>query len=115
MTITQPTMTPDEFAAAQKSLGLSDAQFALVLGFENPQHVRRLRAPADASHAKRVMPATVRLIQAYLAGYRPDDWPNRDRLTAEEKERSTEILERLQNLERIVGITRTATSDHDEE
>jgi hypothetical protein len=73
--IEQPAMSPQEFREAQHQLGLSDLQLALVLGLEDPQHIRRLKADAGKSHHRPVKGAHVRLIRAYLAGYRPADWP----------------------------------------
>lgn len=73
--MTQPTMTPDQFRGAQRTLGLSDAAMALVLGITNPQHIRRLKAPKDAGHFREMQPWHVRLLSAYLDGYRPSDWP----------------------------------------
>ncbi|MEX6506814.1 helix-turn-helix domain-containing protein [Jiella sp. M17.18] len=72
----QPTYSPEEFKEAQRRLGLSDAEFAFVLGIENPQHVRRLKIGADKPSHRPVQPATARLLRAYLEdGYRPTDWP----------------------------------------
>ena len=73
--IDQPTMTPAEFRKAQLELGLSDAQLALVLGLENAQHVRRLKADPEKEHHRPVKGTHARLIRAYLDGYRPADWP----------------------------------------
>lgn len=73
--IDQPTLTPDEFREAQQTLGLSDLQFAQVLGLENAQHIRRLKADPDKEHHRPVKGTHARLIRAYLDGYRPKDWP----------------------------------------
>lgn len=71
----QPTMTNEEFRDAQKRLGLTDSELALVLGISNDQHIRRLKSAPDKGHHKPVQPWHVRLIRAYLDGYRPKDWP----------------------------------------
>lgn len=73
--IDQPTMTPAEFREAQRELGLSDAELALVLGLENAQHVRRLKAEPGKEHHRAVKGTHARLLRAYLDGYRPKDWP----------------------------------------
>ena len=73
--MTHPSYSPDEFKEAQRRLGLSDSEFAVMLGIENPQHVRRLKVAADKSSHRDVQPATARLLKAYLDGYRPKDWP----------------------------------------
>jgi hypothetical protein len=72
----QPTMTPEEFKQAQRALGLTDAQMSAMLGMENPDNLRRFKVmKPDANSARVVKPWHVRLLKAYLAGYRPDDWP----------------------------------------
>lgn len=63
-------MTPDEIRAARQQLGLTQAHLARVLGYGDHMRVHEIetgkRTPSDA---------VVRLLRAYLAGYRPDDWP----------------------------------------
>lgn len=71
-----PTFTPDEFRQAQHALGLSDAQMAAMLGMENADNVRRFKVTKHGAPSHRaVKPWTARLLQAYLDGYRPPDWP----------------------------------------
>ncbi len=70
-----PTMTPEEFRDAQTMLGLTDTELAVVLGIDNPQHIRRLKADSNKAHHRVVQRSHVRLLRAYLNGYRPDDWP----------------------------------------
>jgi transcriptional regulator with XRE-family HTH domain len=66
-------MTPADFRAARLSLGLTPAQAATLLGYGNQSRISELE------HGKRRPSATVqRLIQAYLDGYRPADWPKHD-------------------------------------
>lgn len=74
----QPTLDSEEFREAQRRLGLSDADLAFVLGIENPQHIRRLKGREGSSSHRAVQPWHVRLILAYLGGYRPGDWPAQD-------------------------------------
>ena len=66
-------MTPDQLARARKRLGLTLEQMALVLGYEGAQ------AKSQAQHMengrREIRPAQRRLVEAYLAGYRPSDWP----------------------------------------
>lgn len=66
-------MTPDQIREARSTLGLSQHDLALMLGYEG--HDRRVQV----SHLERGMrvlrPAQRRLLEAYLAGYRPPDWP----------------------------------------
>lgn len=67
-------MTPDQIKEARQSLGLSVADLAAVIETD-PQTVRRMEMDPDANTARRPAARMVRLIRAYLAGYRPDDWP----------------------------------------
>lgn len=68
-------MTPAEIQQARQSLGLSRAQLAALLDLRSPQDVQRMEMPSTASTHRPPPVRAVRLIRAYLAGYRPDDWP----------------------------------------
>jgi len=70
-------MTPVELREARESLGLSPAEAAQMLDISNPKAVYRMESAT--SHSTHRAPSTrvVRLYRAYLAGYRPDDWPAR--------------------------------------
>jgi DNA-binding transcriptional regulator YiaG len=63
-------MTPEEIRKARRELGLSQSEMAAVMGLRGAPSVseweRGIRIPSG--HA-------VRLIRAYLDGYRPADWP----------------------------------------
>ena len=67
-------MTPKRFNIARKRLGLTLTETAAMLGYEGENarsqvhHLETGRRP--------VRPAQARLIEAYLDGYRPKDWPN---------------------------------------
>lgn len=63
-------MTPTELRTARKSLSLTQGQLAAVLGYGSQSRVAELEAGTFAPG-----PAVVRLIAAYIAGYRPPDWP----------------------------------------
>lgn len=67
-------MTPQETKEARHKLGLSVADLARLLDTD-AQTVRRMEQRDDASTFRRPAPRMVRLIEAYLAGYRPTDWP----------------------------------------
>lgn len=67
-------MTPHEFGEARRKLGLSCSQLARLLDTD-AQTVRRYEMDEDAATARKPAPRVVRLMRAYLAGYRPDDWP----------------------------------------
>lgn len=71
----EPTFTAEQLREAQQQLGLSDSELAPLLGCTEVQ-LRRMKVenPALPSH-RPVRPVTARLLQAYLDGYRPRDWP----------------------------------------
>ena len=62
-------MTPTEARAAIQSLGLLQKQLAGVMG------VKRETVARWSSGAITPPPTAARLLQAYLDGYRPADWP----------------------------------------
>lgn len=70
-------MTPAQFARARKRLGLSLEQMADMLGYEGAS------AKSQVHHLetgrREIRPAQRRLVEAYIAGYRPDDWPEQTR------------------------------------
>ena len=67
-------MTPPEIKQARHTLGLSVADLARLLDTD-PQTVRRMEQSETASTFRRPAPRMVRLVQAYMMGYRPPDWP----------------------------------------
>lgn len=68
-------MNAAEIKEARKSLGLSVQQFGELLDTD-PQTVRRMEQKETANTFRRPAPRMVRLVRAYLDGYRPDDWPH---------------------------------------
>jgi DNA-binding transcriptional regulator YiaG len=67
-------MTPLEIKQARHAMGLSVADLARLLDTD-PQTVRRMEQSESASTFRRPAPRMVRLVQAYMMGYRPPDWP----------------------------------------
>lgn len=63
-------MTPEAFRAARKSLGLTQAQAADMLGYGAQSRVSEIERGLINPGA-----SVVRLLQAYLDGHRPQDWP----------------------------------------
>ena len=63
-------MTGAEIKAARASLGLTQSQFAVVMGYYGKTYISNLE-----SGRANISPQGFRLLQAYLSGYRPDDWP----------------------------------------
>ena len=67
-------MTPAQIKEARQSLGLSVADLARLIDTD-PQTVRRMEYDETASTHRAPAPRMVRLIRAYVDGYRPMDWP----------------------------------------
>lgn len=67
-------MTPTELKEARHTLGLSVADLARLLDTD-AQSIRRMEQGESASTFRRPAPRMIRLIRAYLDGYRPTDWP----------------------------------------
>lgn len=66
-------MTPPQLSEARRKLGLTLSEMALMLGYEGAQargHMHNLE-----TGKRDLRPAQRRLVEAYLAGYRPKDWP----------------------------------------
>ncbi len=63
-------MTPTEFKEARKSLGLNQSEMAAMLGYGASARI------SEIENGKMEPSETVlRLLRAYLDGYRPRDWP----------------------------------------
>ncbi|MCA0204277.1 MAG: helix-turn-helix domain-containing protein [Proteobacteria bacterium] len=63
-------MTPEEIRTARETLGLMQAQLAAVMG------LRGAAAVSEWEKGKRTPDGrSIRLLRAYLDGYRPSDWP----------------------------------------
>ncbi|AZB63135.1 helix-turn-helix domain-containing protein [Cereibacter sphaeroides] len=62
-------MTPAEFREARQTLGLTQAGLAALVG-RQARNIRQWEAGDRA-----IDDAAVRLVRAYLDGYRPSDWP----------------------------------------
>ncbi|MBA4613832.1 hypothetical protein H1W37_19415 [Stappia taiwanensis] len=71
-------MSPTDIQKARVQLGLSVADMARMLGHSD-LHQRRLESDPDIEMHRRARPTTVRLLRAYLDGYRPADWPEYSR------------------------------------
>ena len=67
-------MTPADLKEARRKLGLSVKQMAAMIETD-PQVVRRMEGREDAKTHRTPAPRMVRLITAYLDGWRPSDWP----------------------------------------
>jgi transcriptional regulator with XRE-family HTH domain len=63
-------LTPTQFREARRKLGLTQTQAACLLGYGNRVRISEIENGHEKPGA-----AVVRLLRAYLAGYRPEDWP----------------------------------------
>jgi transcriptional regulator with XRE-family HTH domain len=69
----ETAMTPNEMKRARAALELTLDQMAEMLGYEGTQ---RRQQQYDLETGKRpIRGCQRRLIEAYLAGWRPEDWP----------------------------------------
>lgn len=67
-------MTPTELKEARRTLGLTLEQMAAMLGYEGEQR-RQLMHRIEIGERTLREPQR-RLVEAYLSGYRPSDWPS---------------------------------------
>ena len=66
-------MTPIELSEARRKLGLTLEAMATMLGYQGAQ---RRQMQHDLETGRRdLRPPQRRLVEAYLSGYRPQDWP----------------------------------------
>jgi transcriptional regulator with XRE-family HTH domain len=73
-------MTPSQLKQARLRLGLSLYDMATMLGYEGYQ---RRGMQHDLETGRRaIREPQRRLVEAYLAGYRPHDWPERVKIDA---------------------------------
>lgn len=66
-------MTPSDMAQARKRLGLSLEQMAEMLGYQGTQR-RQMQFDLETNR-REIREPQRRLVEAYLSGYRPKDWP----------------------------------------
>lgn len=62
------------FRQARECLDLTRPQLADLLETDT-QTIQRIEMPEDARTARRPATRMIRLLKAYLDGYRPSDWP----------------------------------------
>ena len=67
-------MTPSEFRAARKSLGLKPSQLAKILNVDSST-VRKWELEPGRSTSRKPDPIACRALEWFLAGYRPSQWP----------------------------------------
>jgi transcriptional regulator with XRE-family HTH domain len=69
----EPLITETDFYRAKELLGLTMEQLAEMLGYSG-NHLTQ-QAYRVMKGNRRLRPPQARLLQAYLDGYRPADWP----------------------------------------
>jgi DNA-binding transcriptional regulator YiaG len=67
-------MTPNDVKYARQTLGLTLKDFSVMLDTD-ASTIRKMELNEESSQYRRPAPRMVRLIVAYLNGYRPPDWP----------------------------------------
>jgi len=66
-------MTPSELKQARLKLGLSLSKMAAMLGYEGQHAAQQMRKMETGERS--IREPQRRLMEAYLKGYRPPDWP----------------------------------------
>ena len=61
---------PDDYRSARKILGLNQTQMAVALGYSAQSRIAEIENGTSRADAGKI-----KLLRAYLAGYRPEDWP----------------------------------------
>lgn len=69
-------MTPEEFKAARRKLGLTQSELGRVLDTA-PQTIRKWEMPPENSTARGVNPIAARVMRWLLDGFRPPEFPHR--------------------------------------
>ena len=69
-------MTPADFKEARHQLGLTMTDRAPLLGYYGKNGDRLIRRMEGGTRT--IRPAQIRLMRAYLDGYRPADWPKEE-------------------------------------
>ena len=67
-------MDGQDLKTARQTLGLSQHDMGLMLGYEDSKHLRGQIHKMESGD-KPVRECQRRLVEAYLTGYRPADWP----------------------------------------
>jgi ribosome-binding protein aMBF1 (putative translation factor) len=68
-------LTSHEIKEARQKLGLTQSELGQMLDTDQST-IRRMEMTPDKSSFRTPAPRMIRLLDAYLNGYRPRDWPN---------------------------------------
>lgn len=71
-------MTPEQIKQARHKLGLTARDMGRMLDINDQRTYRAYEAPTTAAMHRKPPARMLRLLRAYLAGYRPNDWPEGD-------------------------------------
>ncbi|MBU3035946.1 hypothetical protein [Tritonibacter mobilis] len=64
-----------EIKEARSKLGLTGVEMGRMLDINDPKTYRTYEMDPSKSQSRGLPPRAARLLQAYLDGWRPDDWP----------------------------------------
>lgn len=67
-------MTPNQMEKARRELGLTLEAMASMLGYQGA-HRRQMQYDLETGR-RDIREPQRRLVEAYLSGYRPSDWPS---------------------------------------
>ena len=67
-------MTPAQLKKARRKLGLTPSEMGVMLGYK--EGGARCQIHHMEHGRKNITPPVGRLVEAYLDGYRPADWPD---------------------------------------
>lgn len=67
-------MTPAQLKTARKELGLTLSQMATMLGYKG-KHIKTMQRDLETGR-REIREPQLRLMESYISGYRPIDWPN---------------------------------------
>jgi len=67
-------MSPSNVKETRHRLLLSVSQFAMMLDTD-ASTIRKMELNEESSQYRKPAPRMIRLITAYMEGYRPADWP----------------------------------------
>lgn len=70
--------TPEQFKKSREKLGLTQKSMARMLGFEGQDNNLAQSQNHLESGTRRIREVHRRLMESYVNGYRPPDWPHED-------------------------------------
>jgi hypothetical protein len=80
-------VTPDQFKAGRRSLGLSVYELGRILNTA-PDTIRKWEMLEARSSGRSVNPVAARVLHWLLAGYRPPEWPTAPQIPKDSHERA---------------------------